>query len=252
MSRIWPIFLILVVLLACKKKKSEAEVSPPTIAAPAPPVASGPCASGRSEDPSKQEMQPVLTAFKAKQYEETQKLLDALLQRHANSATLQVWRGDASLFSFQSSRKNKEKYLAVARDALEFYKKAKELHNDGCKLPEVEEYYLHYDAALAHLRLDSADGALAELEPAFKVWSNSAQLPYTIARAHCIKKDVDKCYDNFEKTLKLAKSLQRPKFLRTHYSLDDWIRRSKRQSEFPLLRKDPRYKTLLKEIRDED
>ncbi len=64
--------------------------------------------------------------------------------------------------------------------------------------------------------------------------------------------DVEQCVQNFEKSLEVAKSLRRPKFLRSHNSLDDWIRRSRTQSEFGPLRKDKRYAAIIKKMKADD
>ena len=50
-------------------------------------------------------------------------------------------------------------------------------------------------------------------------------------------------------TLTIARSLKRPKFLRTHRSLEDWINRSRTQSEFTRLRQDRRYAEVIRKAR---
>jgi hypothetical protein len=40
--------------------------------------------------------------------------------------------------------------------------------------------------------------------------------------------------------------------LRSHHSLDDWIRRSRTQSEFPPLRRNPRYAKIIAKMQAED
>ena len=237
------VLLILVVaLLACKKKKTIAT----TTATATPPVATGPCADGRSADPKKGEFRPAVTAFKEKDYKTAQMLLDRMSTKYPNSATVRVWRGDASLFE------RGVKYEKRADNALPFYQEAEKLHDKGCKLPESEEYYLRMGYSYAYLRKKDADPALKHLKQAKEKWKNSAEVFYHMARAYCLNKDVDSCADNFEQALKIAKSLRRPKFLRTHHSLDDWIRRSRTQSEFPRLRRDPRYRQIIKDAKSDD
>jgi tetratricopeptide (TPR) repeat protein len=108
------------------------------------------------------------------------------------------------------------------------------------------------DYAYAFLRQKSADDAIKHLDIAKKNWDNSAEVFYHLARAYCLKKDVDACSENFEKSLEIAKSLRRPKFLRSHHSMDDWIRRSRTQSEFGPLRRDRRYREIIKKLKSDE
>jgi tetratricopeptide (TPR) repeat protein len=208
------------------------------------PVSSGPCASGQSEDPGPGEFRPAITAAEQKDYATSKRLIENLMKSYPNSATTRVWRGYVALF--EADNKDKVAYKKSAESALAFYKEAEDLHDKGCKLPERDHYYLRMDSGYAFLRLRKADEALRHLDIARKDWSNSAEVAYHRARAYCLKEDVDSCAESFEEALKLAKSLQRPKFLRVHNSLDDWVRRSRTQSEFPILRKDKRYAQLIK------
>ncbi len=234
-------------LLACKKKAP----APAPVASAAPrPVSTGPCPDGHSADPKHGELRPSITAFNDKHYDEAKKLLDHLIKDYPHSATLRVWRGDATLFAKHMSD-GKKKYQQAADDALVFYKEAEKLHDQECTLPEVEHYYLRMDTAYAYLRKDDADSALTQLAIAKKNWSNSAEVFYTLARAYCLKKDVDQCADNFKQSLEIAKALKRPHFLRVHRSLDDWIHRSRRQSEFVSLRSDKRYHEIIKKVTEE-
>lgn len=242
-ARAAAVALIVVVgaLLACKSKNEDA---PP----PAPPptaTATGPCPTGMSADPGQGEFRPAVTAFKEKDYETAQKLLDTMMTKYPNSATVRVWRGDAALFD----KAVKEK--AAADNAIPYYEEAEKIHGKGCKLPEYEEYYLRMGFAYAYLRKREPEDAIKHLDMAKKRWDNSAEIFYNLARAHCLDKDVDACADNFEKALEIAKSLRRPKFLRSHHSLDDWIRRSRTQSEFPPLRRDARYSRIIKKMKDD-
>ncbi len=235
-------------LLACKKKKGP---PPAPVASAAPrPVSTGPCPNGHSIDPKPGEFRPSITAFHDKRYDEAAMLLDHLIKNYPHSATLRVWRGDAALFGKHLSDGTK-KYEQAADDALVFYKQAEKLHDQQCTLPQVEHYYLRMDSAYAYLRKKDGDSALTQLAIAKKNWSNSAEVFYALARAYCLKKDVDQCADNFKQALEIAKALKRPRFLRVHRSLDDWIHRSRRQSEFGPLRRDKRYREIIKKVNDE-
>ena len=226
--------LTLAALLACKKK-----TPPPPAPSPASSAPAARCASGRSIDPPHAELNEAVAVMKAKEYAKAQQLLDALVKKYPDSATVRVWRGDAALFD------EKKTELAGADEALPFYGDAEKLHDLGCKLAEMEHYYLLFDSALAHLRKDEAKPALHHLEAMKQQWPDSADVFYNSARAYCLDGNVDKCAADFEQALAIAKALRRPKFLRSHHSVDDWIRRSRKQSEFPPLRKDPRYAKII-------
>jgi tetratricopeptide (TPR) repeat protein len=195
-----------------------------------------------SADPGQADYRPAISAFKDQKYREAQQLLDALLEKHPNSATLRVWRGDAALFDKAAD------YKQAAETALRYYEAAERLHDRGCTLPESEHYYMRFDAALASLRKGDAAAAIRQLDIAKQKWADSAELHYNLARAHCMKNELGACYENFAKALEIAHTLKRPRFLRSHYSVDDWLRRSKTQSEFPALRRDPRYAPLVKKM----
>ncbi len=232
-------FPILLALLACKGKKSGDSAPPPVSAAP-----SGPCPDGISVDPQPGELRPAISAADEKDYATSRKLFENLIARYPNSATLRVWRGYIALY--EADNNDKVAYKKSAEAALAFYAEAERLQDQGCKLPERDHYYLRMDSSYAELRLRKPDDAFRHLKVAKAQWPNSAEVFYHLARAYCLKDDVDNCVQNFEECLRLAKSLQRPKFLRAHHSLDDWVRRSRTQSEFPPLRKDPRYAKLIK------
>jgi tetratricopeptide (TPR) repeat protein len=238
--------LLVAALLACKGGDKSA---PPATTGPAPtasaPVTPGVCPTGASMDPGEGEFRPAVTAFKEKDYKTAQRLLDHLAKQYPNSATVRVWRGDSALFD--KGVKEDE----AAASAIPFYNEAEKLHDQGCVLPEYEHYYLRMGVAYAHLRKKAPDEALRHLEIARRKWDNSAEVFYHLARAHCAKNQVDPCVADFEKCLEIAKSLRRPKFLRSHHSVDDWIRRSQTQSEFGPLRKDKRYAAAVKKAKAE-
>ena len=232
------LWLAVLALVACAEKKKPAPPAEPVPSASAAPT--GPCAADASVDPSQSEMRPAVTAFKNKEYEKAQAAFGDLAKRYPESSTVRVWQGDTFLFD-----KAAKTEAAAADTALPYYKEAEKLHDQGCRLPEYEHYYLRMDFAYSYLRKRTPDDALLHLEIAKKYWDNSAEVFYHLARAYCLKNDVTQCASNFEKALELAAAFRRPKFLRTHHSLDDWIRRSKTQSEFPPLRKDKRYAEIV-------
>lgn len=237
--------LLLAALLACKSKSDNPAPAP--VAAPtATTVTPGVCPGGTSMDPGQGEFRPAVTAFKDKDYKTAQRLLEHLMKQYPNSATVRVWRGDAALFD----KGLKESEAAEA--SIQFYQEAEKLHDKGCALPEYEHYYLRMGVAYALLRKRSQDDAIRHLDIAKKNWDNSAEVFYHLARGYCLKNDVEQCVQNFEKSLEVAKSLRRPKFLRSHNSLDDWIRRSRTQSEFGPLRKDKRYAAIIKKMKADD
>lgn len=238
--------LVLAALLACKSNSDK----PPPAPAPAPSAATavtpGVCPGGTSMDPGQGEFRPAVTAFKDKDYKTAQRLLEHLMKQYPNSATVRVWRGDAALFD-KGLKENE-----AAEASIPFYQEAEKLHDKGCVLPEYEHYYLRMGIAYALLRKRSQDDAIRHLDIAKKQWDNSAEVFYHLARAHCLKNDLENCVTNFEKSLEVAKSLRRPKFLRSHNSLDDWIRRSRTQSEFGPLRKDKRYNEIIKKMKADE
>jgi tetratricopeptide (TPR) repeat protein len=220
-------------LLAC-----EPEPAPPP--APKPRVVPG-CPSGKSLDPPKAELRPAIDAFHAQNYAEAQRTLDALTTKYPASATVRVWRGDATLFDKALPESD------AAERALPYFVAGKRLHDAGCRLPEYEHYYMRMGLAYGYMRRDDPKPALQELETARQHWPDSAEVTYQIARAHCALGQVEICAEDFETTLQIARSLKRPLFLRTHNSVDDWIRRSRTQSEFPELRKTARYQRSVAE-----
>lgn len=237
--------LLLGALLACKSKSDSTPTAPPATPT-ATTVTPGVCPGGQSMDPGQGEFRPAVTAFKDKDYKTAQRLLEHLMKQYPNSATVRVWRGDAALFDKDL------KEAEAAEASIPFYQEAEKLHDKGCVLPEYEHYYLRMGIAYALLRKRSSDDAIRHLDIAKKNWDNSAEVFYHLARAYCLKNDTEQCVTSFEKSLEVAKSLRRPKFLRSHNSLDDWIRRSRTQSEFGPLRKDKRYNQIIKKMKDEE
>ena len=120
--------LALGALLACKKKPP-----PPPVPRPAA-SALARCASGRSVDPPHAELNEAVAVMKAKEYQKAQQVLDQLMKKYTDSATVRVWRGDAALFD------DKKSELAGADEALPFYDEAEKLHDLGCKLAEMDHY----------------------------------------------------------------------------------------------------------------
>jgi tetratricopeptide (TPR) repeat protein len=175
-------------------------------------------------------------------------MLDGQIRRHPHSATLLVARGDAVLYEHKLSG-GRGAYEGAAERALVWYRRAQQLHERGCRLPDRDHYYLRMGSAYAHLRRRQPAPALAQLRLARKLWPDSAEVTYHLARAYCLDNELDKCLEHFETTVKLAKLLRRPRFLRTYHSVDDWIRRSKTQSEFGLLRQSPGYARIVRQAR---
>ncbi len=175
-------------------------------------------------------------------YTEARRAFDALLTRYPESADLLVWRGEADL-----DDEDKD-YLGSADRALGFYARARSLDARGCRLSRAGAYYASLHSAFAYLRKDDAAQALRELSALERDFEGSAEVQYNLARAECLRSDIDRCYAHFEKTLELARARARPKFLRTHYSLADWIRRSETQSELGPLRSQERYRELVRRM----
>jgi hypothetical protein len=91
--------------------------------------------------------------------------------------------------------------------------------------------------AYAYLRRKDVARARKSLEVAEKQWANSAEVHYHLARVDCLEKRFDECLARLGRTYELAKSRERPLFLRVHRSLDDWFVRADSQSEFEELRR---------------
>lgn len=212
---------------------------------PQPAPASQSCQAGYSVDPPRADARPAERLAREQRYAEARQRFDELLSRYPESSNLRVWRGDADLFD------DKDDYIGSAERALTYYKEARRLDALGCKLSVPERYYAALHTAFVHLRRRDATSAKGELVELEREYPNSAEVQYHLARSECLTGERDRCYQHFERTLALAKARTRPKFLRTHYSVADWIRRSETQSEFGPLRKDPRYRALVKRLSDE-
>lgn len=234
----WGLGMVMASLPACKGNEQPSDQQPTK-----PPVATKRCANGISEDPDRARMDAAKLAFDNKQYERARTLFDGLIRQYPKSSTLRVWRGEVALYDKQVP------YAESAKKALPYYAEAEKLHEAGCALPQRDQYYLRLGRAYAYLRLDQPGPALRELDEAARRWDDSPEVHYHAARAHCLKQDVTACAASFERTLELAKALARPRFLRTHHSVEDWIQRSKQQSELGPLRRSADYQRIIGKAR---
>lgn len=230
------------------------------------------CPAGYSVDPPRGALEPGIRAFRDRRYGEAQRTFTALAQQFPESATTRVWLADSILFDRDLDGR------VAAEKALPIYDEVGVLHGAGCKLPRRPRYYHLMDAAYARLRLaqrgsdeegtkespaaeyDAAEVqlALGFLALAIAEFPTSAEVPYTEARAQCalvssgISADASAaaltaCQHKFADALRLAGQLQRPRFLRTHRSMQDWIVRSRTQSELGPLRATPEYERTIAE-----
>jgi len=236
--------LAILVVAGCRRSDPDRLAVPSTT----PSAAADPCARGESVDPPRAEMEPARVAFEARRYSEAMKKFDVMAEKYPYSATVRVWRAEATLYQYKRSD-GSERFEQAASDALPFYRAAEALHEKGCRLPDEAEYYLRMGAAYAHLRKRDASEAAVQLRIARKTFPDSAEATYALARASCLLELVDDCAKYFEETLRIGRELRRPIFLRTHRSMEEWIRRSTTQTEFEPLRRDPRYQQILKEAR---
>ena len=162
----------------------------------------------------------------------------------------------------------------AARAAAPLYQQAEELHAAGCTLPRRPRYYQLMGQAYLALRLAKTAGgydalrlqdACKALDIADEEFPASAEIPYTRARAECAlaqttpeqlrslpgpgswtsDKALTQCALHFEEALQVSLRQDRPRFLRTHRSLEDWIVRSRSQSEFEPLRELSRYREMI-------
>lgn len=233
---------------ACRKE----EPPPPVEAKPATPPS--PCREGRSDDPPRADLVEAQRSFRAQKYAEARAALDEMLQAKPNSATALALRGDATLFDESLG------YEAAAKEARGYYERASKILEQGCRVSRRTEYYLHMGDAFSALRLAAREGGghdpaeLTRAEEALgraeKRWPRSAEVHYNLARVHCARPDqLEACVTRFTQALEAAESLERPRFLRTHRSTEDWVVRSETQSEFGPLRSDPRYGKAIEEAR---
>ncbi len=245
--RVWVVALfgLLMAATACRRSghRDEGEGS---LAAPS--VVADPCSSGESVDPPRAELEPARVAFESRRYGEAIQGFDGMAEKYPFSATVRVWRAEATLYQYKRSDGDK-RFEQAASDALPFYQAAEALHERGCRLPDEAEYYLRMGSAYAHLRKRDAKLAAVQLRIAKKRFPDSAEATYALARASCLLDSVDDCAQYLAETLTIARELRRPLFLRTHRSMDEWIRRSTTQTEFEPLRQDPRYSRIVAEAR---
>jgi hypothetical protein len=219
------------------------------------------CPAGYSIDPPRGTLEPGIVAFRDRKYTAAQAEFAALARNFPESATTRVWQADSILFD-----RDLEPRLAAQR-ALPIYEAAGALHDAGCKLPRRPRYYHLMDGAYAWLRLAQGESgydaghlakALDLLAIAMREFPTSAEVPYTEARAKCavaqgsgspeaLTLALTECQHKFADALRLAGQLQRPRFLRTHRSMQDWIVRSRTQSEFVPLRATAAYERIVEE-----
>lgn len=217
------------------------------------------CRGGLSEDPPRSELEGGVRSFDAKEYQAAQAEFLRLAQAYPTSGSVLVWLGDAHFYDKAHSD------VDGARTALPFYEKAGQLHESGCALPRRQRYYQLMGVAYAGIRLFKASPApqSVDLERAHRAldrlrseFPSSAEIAYTQARATCAEAEflgpdiggaaLTSCLNYFEETLRIAEGYERPRFLRTHRSTQDWIVRSETQSEFGPLRSDARYRAVVR------
>lgn len=218
------------------------------------------CASGLSEDPPRAELQTGIRLYEQKDYSGAEQVFSGLAQRFPRSGTTLAWRGDAVFY-----RKDRPE-AESARLALPDYLRAGELHSQGCTLPPRARYYQLMGVAYAELRLakqaeaplarESLSRAASALETAMQEFPDSAEVPYTKARADCAeaalvpaegrKELQSRCLEQLGRVVELAADLKRPRFIRIHRSVQDWILRAEGQTEFQSLRQQQGYSAWLK------
>lgn len=223
------------------------------------------CPTGLSEDPPRSAQEPGIRAFGDKDYVGTQRIFGELANQYQGSAAARVWQGDAVLFD-----KDKEEREA-ARLARPYYEAARKLHESGCRLQRRPLYYLFMGEAYGALRLAKTESgydrselerAESSLAQAAVEFPTSAEIPYNRARVACAlaqnqsgaveRAQLEICSTQFRLALEVAERLDRPRFLRTHRSTQDWIVRSRTQSEFGPLRQDQRYEALIRAMLDRE
>ena len=216
--------IVVASLPSCKDKDSGSPAAGASLAGPA--SASSTCADGSSEDPPKSEFREAVGALRDKKYVAAQQRLRNLCEKYPKSATARVWLGDAILYD------SAKDHRVAADEALKEYQLAQSLNERGCALREAMHYYLMMGVAYAHLRKKQPEAAQQYLEAAAEKWPTSAEVFYRQAQAMILRKQYDRALIQLAKTFELAEQRQRPMFLRVHRSLDDWLERTERQSEF--------------------
>jgi tetratricopeptide (TPR) repeat protein len=206
---------------------------------PPPPVASvsqAPCAGGETRDPPHQQARPAIQALRSKDYEMATRLFEAELAEYPESSSLRVWLGDARLGQGTS---------ASIQAALDAYDEARALDASGCKLRERERFFLAIGVADVAIRQQHAELALAKLTDSEQTWPDNAEVRYLRARAECALDKREACFDDLRSALTLAQTRQHARLSRSHHSSDRLVERAATQSEFEVLRKEPRYRALL-------
>ncbi len=235
--------LVLAVALlgaACQARKAGVqELAEPSAA----PAREGPCPSGPEQEPGPGELRPSLDAFRAKDYRSAQRLLGELAQKYPKSPAVALWQGEATLYEAST--------VAAAEAAEPHYLRARQLEQRGCSLEEADAYYLRLGLGNVSMRRAMPAAARPLFAEMVERWPQSAQSHYVSARALCALGELPACTEALETTFKVAKSHQRPRFLRTHYALEDWLRMSSTQSEFAELRLRPEYRRLVAEAKKE-
>jgi len=234
---------------APKKKEQVRTAAPATL-----------CPGGVAEDPPRGDLEPGIRAFEEKRYAEAQRDFAELARLHPKGGSVLVWLGDAIFYDKDRSEDE------AARSALPHYEAAGKLHAEGCALPRRPRYYQLIGIAYAGLRLSKSAGVvagapmLAAAETALKAleseFPTSAEVPYTQARLACFRasegsafeQNQAACLERFKKTLEISEGYERPRFLRTHRSTQDWVVRSETQSEFGPLRADPQYRRFVQSV----
>lgn len=257
MKSIFILGLTFCVLSACKKQEREKPAPPAEIVSPL-------CPTGVSEDPPRSQLDVGIRAFSERDYKTAQLVFQRLAEEFPGSSTIRAWQGDAYLFD--KDLKDQE----AARISRPYFEEAARLHEQGCTLPRRPRYYQLMGEAYGALRLAKLEAGYDEnellraekfLREAATEFSTSAEVPYNLARVYCARAlqsegqpqaaYLDACLEQFRLALEVAERLDRPRFLRTHRSTQDWIVRSRTQSEFVPLRADPRYERSLAETLQE-
>lgn len=203
-------------------------------------------------------MEDGIAAFEAREYVRAETEFRRLVAAYPDSATARAWLADVILFD----RGRDERKAAL--ESRPYYEEAFAMHDQGCVLPRRARYYALMGDAYGALRLARGEGGFveSELERAERTllraeaeFPGSAEVPYNLARVLCARARqgapgafVERCLSELGRAFETAETLERPRFLRTHRSTQDWIVRSRSQSEFVELRKLPEYGALVKRV----